>query len=47
MMSNIANYYNIWKENGIKGNYEYALLTNDIYKTYKNIDITIDIFLYV
>ena len=24
----------IWKENGIKGNYEYALLTNDIYKTW-------------
>lgn len=24
----------IWKENGIKENYEYALLTNDIYKTW-------------
>ena len=24
----------IWKENGIKGNYEYAVLTNDIYKTW-------------
>lgn len=24
----------IWQENGIKGNYEYAVLTNDIYKTW-------------
>ncbi len=24
----------IWKENGIKENYEYAVLTNDIYKTW-------------
>lgn len=24
----------IWKENGIKDNYEYAILTNDIYKTW-------------
>ena len=24
----------IWKENGIKGNYEYAVLTNEIYKSW-------------
>ena len=24
----------IWKENGIKDNFEYAVLTNDIYKTW-------------
>ena len=25
---------NVWKENGVKENYEYALLTNEIYKTW-------------
>lgn len=30
----------IWKENGIEENYEYAILTNDIYKTWSGMKVS-------